>query len=337
MQFPDQSPRKHTRKLLRERQWTALRSFSAAFVLAVFGGAAAFLLPAPAVSTPPALPAAAAAPAIALRDAHIGTDLPNPDAPLLVIHARKNGVPFILIEGGVPQTRRVAFRQGVEEMVRSAGAQAGLNGTFFADATVAGTDNTLIGPSLCGNESQAVFNPQDRTRLLSGRPLVLLSKSQTRLVPYDPATMKTQDALDAWLPGLTDAFLGGVWLVHNGQAADRAEIDTFQVHDAEDPRRRAFFCLLPDGRPALGATTYVTPSSQLAEALQADGVREAVLLDSGFSTSLVYGKKILVTGHTSPGIPSRPVPHALVLFGKPAASAAPDALVAGEVPASRKG
>ena len=234
------------------------------------------------------------------------------------MQAREHGVPFILIEGGVPQTRRAALRRGVNEMVQEAGAQAGINGTFFVNASVQGTDNALIGPSLCGNETKAVFNLEDRTALLVGRPLVLLSKTQTRLIPYDPATMRTQDALEAWLPGLTDVFLGGVWLVHNGQAADRAKIDTFQVHDAEDPRRRAFFCLLPDGRPALGATTYVTPSSTLAVALQFIGVREAVLLDSGFSTSLVYGKKILVTGHTSPGIPSRPVPHALVLFGKPA-------------------
>ena len=93
------------------------------------------------------------------------------------------------------------------------------------------------------------------------------------------------------------------------------ELAAFHVRDAEDQRRRAFFCLLPDGRPVLGATTYVTPSAELARALQAAGVREAVLLDSGFSTSLVYGKDILVTGHTSPGLPSRPVPHALVLFG----------------------
>ncbi len=106
-----------------------------------------------------------------------------------------------------------------------------------------------------------------------------------------------------------------------GVAADRAQIDLYKVHDAEDPRRRAFFCLLPDGRPALGATTYVTPSANLALALQFIGVHEAVLLDSGFSTSLVYGKQILVTGHTSPGIPSRPVPHALVLFGRPAPNA----------------
>lgn len=74
---------------------------------------------------------------------------------------------------------------------------------------------------------------------------------------------------------------------------------------------------MPDGRLALGATTYVATSAELARALSAEGVQEAVLLDSGFSTSLVYGRKILVTGHTSPGIPSRPVPHALILFGKP--------------------
>ena len=301
---------------LRERGWTALRAFSSAFVLAVFGSAAVYLLPSPNLPAPAPPPAPIQIPV--LRDAGLGTDLTNPQAPLLVIQARKAGVPFILIEGGVPQTRRAAIRCGVGQMVQEAGAQAGLNGTFFVNASVAGTDNALIGPSLCGNETQAVFNPEDRIALLVGRPLVLLSKTQSRLVPYQPSLMGTQRDLKSWLPGLTDAFLGGVWLVHNGVAADPAQIDRYQVHDAEDPRRRAFFCLLPDGRPALGATTYVTPSSNLARALQAMGVHEAVLLDSGFSTSLVYGKQILVTGHTSPGIPSRPVPHALVLFGKPA-------------------
>ncbi len=314
------------KKSLRERQWTALRSLSTAFVLGVVGSALVYFTPAPHLASVPA--AGQPLPAPALREAEVGTDLANPQAPLLVMQAREQGVPLILIEGGVPQTRRAALRRGVDEMVREAGAQAGINGTFFVNASVQGTDNALIGPSLCGNESKAVFNPEDRAALLVGRPLVLLSKTQTRLIPYDPATMQTQDALESWLPGLSDVFLGGVWLVHNGQAADRAKIDTFHVHDAEDPRRRAFFCLLPDGRPALGATTYVTPSSNLAVALQSVGVREAVLLDSGFSTSLVYGKKILVTGHTSPGIPSRPVPHALILFGKPAPDVPRSVLVA---------
>lgn len=308
---------------LRDRAWAALRASCSAFVLAGAGAAAVYFLPSPSVSgtAMPVLPSAG------LRDAQLGTDLPNPQAPLKIVQDRKAGVPLILIEGGVPQTRRSAFRCGVGQMVREAGAQAGLNGTFFVDASVQGTDTVLIGPSLCGNETKAVFNPEDRTNLLIGRPLVLLSKNQTRLVPYQPSEMGTQRDLEAWLPGLSDAFLGGVWLVHNGIAAGRLQIDQFQVHDAEDPRRRAFFCLLPDGRPALGATTYVTPSANLACALQALGVHEAVLLDSGFSTSLVYGNKILVTGHTSPGIPSRPVPHALVLFGKPAPSIPHSALV----------
>ncbi|MGI4790319.1 MAG: phosphodiester glycosidase family protein, partial [Janthinobacterium lividum] len=305
-------------KPLRERQRSALRAIRSAIVLGIAGCAAAHFLPGPHSPSAVSLsPQPSVAPSV-LREAQVGTDLANPQSPLLVIHARKQGVPFILIEGGVPQTRRSPLRCEVGQMVQAAGAQAGLNGTFFVDASLRGTDNILIGPSLCGNEAKAVFNPQDRNNLLIGRPLVLLAKSQTRLVPYDPHLMGTQEDLESWLPGLTDAFLGGVWLVHDGVAADRIHIDDFHVHDAEDPRRRAFFCLLPDGRPALGATTYVTPSADLALALQSMGVQEAVLLDSGFSTSLVYGKKILVTGHTSPGIPSRPVPHALVLFGKPA-------------------
>ena len=101
-------------------------------------------------------------------------------------------------------------------------------------------------------------------RALTGRPLVLLAPDRTRILPYR-AGDDGDPIRPSWpcLPGLTDAFLGGVWLVHNGVAADKAGLAAYHVHDAEDPRRRAFFCLLPDGRPALGATTYVTPSAAL--------------------------------------------------------------------------
>lgn len=254
--------------------------------------------------------------ALSLEEAHAAADLRNPQSPLSVVTSRKAGVPFIIIEGGVAQTRRSALRCGVNALVQQAGAQAGVNGTFFADASVQGTDNVLIGPSLCGDEARAVFNQAENTASLTGRPLVLLAAGRTRILPYNPQKMRTQKSLAARLPGLTDVFLGGVWLVHGRVAADRARIDSYHVHDAEDPRRRAFFCLLPDGRLGLGATTYVTTSVNLARALAKQGVQEAVLLDSGFSTSLVLGQKILVTGHTSPGIPSRPIPHALVLFRK---------------------
>ncbi len=141
----------------------------------------------------PALPQSAP-PAVPLdpREAQDGADLPNPQSPLLVIHERKAGVPFILIEGGVAQTRRAALRCGVNEFVQEAGAQAGLNGTFFADASLRGTDHILIGPSLCGNEAQAVFNRTDNVAALTGRPLVLLSPGRTRILPYNPKTMATQ-------------------------------------------------------------------------------------------------------------------------------------------------
>lgn len=304
----------------KRKRVTAL-GFGVTFLLGATAWAAAFFVAAPppaeSISSVPHPRLLKPLPLLDPREVQEGADLPNPQSPLLVIHDRKERVPFVLIEGGVAQTRRAALRCGVNEFVQKAGAQAGINGTFFSDASLRGTDHVLVGPSLCGNEAQAVFNRTDNVAALTGRPLVLLSPGRTRILPYNPKTMTTQSSLAFRLPGLTDAFLGGVWLVHNSVAADKAHLNAFHVRDAEDPRRRAFFCLLPDGSPALGATTYVAPSADLARALQAEGVREAVLLDSGFSTSLVYGKKILVTGHTAPGIPSRPVPHALVLFGKP--------------------
>ena len=219
-----------------------------------------------------------------------------------------------LVEGGIAGTQRSERRCAVDAFVSRCGAQAGLNGAFFANASLHGQDSQMIGPTLCGGEPNPIPGVCDGNTALIRRPLVLLSPTQTCIVPYQPVGMDDEAGLRRILPGVTDAFLGGVWLVHNGMAATPAQLDQFQVHDAEDFRRRAFFVIEPDGRPGIGATTAVTSSKKLATALQAAGVREAVLLDSGFSTSLVYGRKIMVTGHTSPGLPSRPVPHAIVLY-----------------------
>jgi hypothetical protein len=242
--------------------------------------------------------------------------LANPQTSVVEMRIHPDRVPMILIAGGIAGTRRGAHREGVSEFVQACGAAAGLNGTFFANASLTGTDNLLIGPSLCGNETQVVKGPFDHRSELAGRPLVLISPTRTRLVAYDPATMDSNAQIRQLLPGVTDVFLGGVWMVHEGKAADRQRIERFKVLDANDPRVRAFFGLMKDGRPVLGATTWVVSSVHLAKALQDAGLQEAVLLDSGFSTSLVWKDRILVTGHTSPGIPSRPVPHALLLFSK---------------------
>ena len=60
----------------------------------------------------------------------------------------------------------------------------------------------------------------------------------------------------------------------------------------------------------------VVTTMRMAEAAVAAGAKEAVLLDSGFSTSVVYNGKIIVTGHTARDVTSRPVPHAIVFTGE---------------------
>jgi biofilm PGA synthesis lipoprotein PgaB len=59
----------------------------------------------------------------------------------------------------------------------------------------------------------------------------------------------------------------------------------------------------------------VVDTEKLAQAAAAAGAKEAVLLDSGFSTSLCYNGKVVVSGHTSSGLVSRAVPHAIIVTG----------------------
>jgi hypothetical protein len=262
--------------------------------------------------------------------------LTNPGGAPAIQQFNNGPVPLTMIVGGTPGARRSPIREGVADFVRDAGATAGVNGTFFANASLNGTDNLLIGPSICDNETSLTNSPFDHKPQLPGRPMVLLSDQRTVIVPYQFGLTDNDVSLHAILPGMKAAFLGGVWLVHDGVAADMTTIDSFNVKDCMDPRRRAFFGVMADGRPMLGATTDVATSRQLARALQQAGAQEAVLLDSGFSTSLVFQDRILVTGHTSAGIPSRPVPQALLLYGQPDAASVQlaDSLAAPEAAAT---
>jgi len=86
--------------------------------------------------------------------------------------------------------------------------------------------------------------------------------------------------------------------------------------DAQDPRKRSFFGLTKEGRLIVGATKNGATSSMLAEAAAAAGAWTAVLLDSGFSTSLYVDHKTLAWGHRGAEGGSRPVPHAIVIKGE---------------------
>ncbi|MDX1931142.1 MAG: polysaccharide deacetylase family protein [Capsulimonadales bacterium] len=236
-----------------------------------------------------------------------------------------DGIKLGIVRGGRPSTwRSPQGRFSVGEFLRRAAASGklsetpvgGMNGTFFADAALRGTDNTMIGP--CLTREDAVFYPEtDPTRLpkLRNRPLVLIGPTAMVILPFNPDTMNDEPTLRSVLPDLTDVFLAGAWIVHNGEPRTKEEMQAYSARDFNDPRRRACFGVTDSGDVMLVGSLEVITTEQLARAAAAAGIKEAVLMDSGFSTSIVYDGKIIVTGHTARHLPSRAVPHAIVVEG----------------------
>ncbi|MFS8923365.1 phosphodiester glycosidase family protein, partial [Synechococcus sp. B60.1] len=132
--------------------------------------------------------------------------------------------------------------------------------------------------------------------------------------PFDPDTMTQLDNLRQLMPDVTDLFVAGLWLVKDGRALSPREIDSFRLSSAAEFRPRAFFGVDNQDQVVIGVTKTHVNAAILASLLPKTGIREAVLLDSGFSTSLVYQGEILATGHAGPNQPSRPVPHAILLY-----------------------
>jgi peptidoglycan/xylan/chitin deacetylase (PgdA/CDA1 family) len=243
-------------------------------------------------------------------------DQPLRKSPVRLAVAEYAGVKLGLASGGAPITERTLGRKSVGEFVKIAGGAAGINGTFFADAKLASDDNCLIGPNRTSTDEE--YHPEHVASLLPrlrNRPMVLFGPSRIALFPFQPGSMNDEAPLRRFMPDYTDAFVAGGWIVHDGQALTDAEMKTFAVENYAETRRRAFFGINRAGEAVLGASREVVSTPRLAQAAVAAGVKEAVLLDSGFSTSLIYGDQIIVTGHTAPHLPSRPVPHAIVLMG----------------------
>ncbi|MBC7808550.1 MAG: polysaccharide deacetylase family protein [Akkermansiaceae bacterium] len=230
-----------------------------------------------------------------------------------------DGVKLGVVYGGKPQTfRGLESRQSVGEFVEQAGGVAGMNGTFFADAALRGTNNVLIGPSKASNDTE--FYPEafaSHLPKLKNRPLVIIGKDAIVFVPFQPGWMNNEEAVQAILPDYTDTFLGGAWIVHNGEPRTRKQMQAYAATDFNDPRRRACFGVTADGEVALVGSLEVISTEALARAAAEAGLVEAVLVDSGFSTSIVFDSKIIVTGHTAANLPSRPVPHGIVIMGLP--------------------
>lgn len=241
---------------------------------------------------------------------------PIHDAPITYREGEFGGVKLALVSGGKPESQLSPTREGVLDFIhRTPGAVAGINGGFFAMAAIASTDNQMIGPCKTHDVPGLVPDMSQIGPKLHNRPVILWGPTEMAIVPYEPGTVNSEEAFKEFMPDYTDAFLAGVWLVHGGVPRTADDMDVFASQDINDPRRRAFIGVDADGHIVLGACTDSYSSEKLAAAAAAAGVQEAVLLDSGFSTSLVYGEDVKASGHSTATIPSRPVPHAVVLLG----------------------
>lgn len=236
------------------------------------------------------------------------------DVPVQLSQVQMGRVQVALLKGGQPVSRHVLWRSSVGQFIREAGAVAGVNGTFFKDAAIASNDSNMLGPMLTqGGHFLSETDPV-QLKKIGGRPLVAWSHDRFLVTDFDPASMNRKAQVEALLPGMTDAFLAGGWLVHGGQALSTEAMMRHAPKDAQEVRPRVFFGVTSTGLVIAGATTTPVSSARLAQVAQQAGAQEAVLMDSGYSTSLIYGSRVLAVGHRTRKVPSRPVPHAIVFM-----------------------
>jgi len=231
-----------------------------------------------------------------------------------------NGTPFILIAGGKPITIHADSRYQVPEILSKSGTQAiaAVDGGFFSLEQL--TSNKMLGPVLSRVNGQ--FEPGKRGEIpfLKNRPLVLISDTAVKFVPFDPAKHNSLEGIQAEMPDVADAFVAAGWLVDNG---DPQPLERFgRLYSVNEARHRAFWGINQQGQPQIGVSTEPIGSVDLGAALAKAGFRNAVMLDSGLSTSLAYKGQSLV------GYTPRPVPHVVALLASStaASSACPVAM-----------
>ncbi len=227
------------------------------------------------------------------------------------------GIPLKMVIGGHPSTvMSKTGRQPVKDFVQEEKGVAGINGGFFAMAAIDSADNAMVGPVKTAEMSQMTPDTaSERWVKINNRPLVIWSENEFALLPYIPTQMNKEEQYQFFMKDYTDCFMGGVWLVHEGEARPADEQSYYAAKDIQDARRRAFIGITAEGEFVAGTATDSVSSAKLAVAIAAAGIEEAVLIDSGFSTSLVFNDKIKATGHSNKDHPSRPVPHAIVIRG----------------------
>ncbi len=221
---------------------------------------------------------------------------------------------LVLLRGGRPVSEKWGHRSGVGQFVRATGAVGGINGTFFVDSRLRGTDVTMLGPVKGENGRFVAEYDAYRQKRIEGRPAVFWGPSSIGFASFQPDSMNRLERFKTLMPDVENVFVAGAWMVHGGKAYSTAELRRYATSDFWQIRPRVFMGLDAQNQVVLCATQTPTSTDHLAQIAVKLGLKEAVLLDSGYSTSLIYGNQVLAVGHKTRAVQSRPVPHAIVLF-----------------------
>jgi poly-beta-1,6-N-acetyl-D-glucosamine N-deacetylase len=228
-------------------------------------------------------------------------------APIVVERPTIDNIPLILISGGKPITIHAKSRYQVPEIIADSPAIAAVDGGFFSLEYL--DSNVMIGPVLSQNTKKFIPGKAWEGPRLKGRPLVLIGPEKVRYVPFDHTRHNTLKGIQTEMPEVTDAFVAAAWLVKDGQPRSRESFGTLFDFDAE--RHRAYWGINQSGQPVVGVTVDPVGSVSLGEILAQANLRDAVMVDSGASTSLAYKGESLV------GYEPRPVPHVVGLVPAP--------------------
>jgi poly-beta-1,6-N-acetyl-D-glucosamine N-deacetylase len=227
----------------------------------------------------------------------------NFNSPIRLTDLEVDDVPITLIAGGQPTTIHADSRYPLAEMVAGTDAIAAVDGTFFSLELL--DSRIMIGPVLSRNTGEFIPGGAGDIQKLKGRPLVLINTNEVKFIPFQPEHHNHLGGIQQAMPDVTDAFVAAVWLVQNGQAPSLASFK--QLPYFEDLRHRAFWGINQAGQPMIGVTHARVDTPGLSQRLAQVGFRDAVMLDSGISTSLVYQGESLMS------FEPRPVPHAVIL------------------------
>jgi peptidoglycan/xylan/chitin deacetylase (PgdA/CDA1 family) len=215
--------------------------------------------------------------------------------------------PIIMITGGKPNTIHAKSRYQVPEIIADTEAVAAVDGGFFSLKYL--DSNVMIGPVLTHNSQEFIPGNEEENQKLRNRPLVLINDQAVKFIPFVPEQHNTRSGIQQEMLDVRDAFVGAAWLVKNGKPQPA---ETFgNLFDFDIARHRAFWGLNQGGQPVIGVSARPVDSVSLGKILHELGMRDAIMLDSGASTSLAYKGQSLV------GYTPRPVPHVVALYPAP--------------------